>query len=160
MKPKIFGIALLLTLTFIGSRLAAQKFPAFSFTDLQGNAFTQDQLETDKAIIAIFFDPYCDHCTQQADWIVESADLFKDVQMIWVTTELLEPTLEFYEAHFKDSGLKDIHFLLDKDFMFDSYFGYSEVPSIYIYDKNWKRIKALSKETPADKLLEIINKKR
>lgn len=159
---KKHSLTMMLALLMLGLGLPgvhAQSFPAFQFTDLSGEPFTQDQLEADMTTIAIFFDPYCEHCTQQAKWITESADLFDDVQMIWVTTEMEEPTKAFYEEHFADRGLPHVHVLMDKDFMFDAYFGYSEVPSIYIYDKQGKRIKSLSKETPAADLRRIIDKK-
>lgn len=154
---KSFSVALM---CLLGLQLSAQKLPAFSFTGLDGQTFTHAQLQPGLPTIAIFFDPYCDHCATQAGWIVEAADLFQDVQMIWVTTESAEAATEFYNTHFKDSGLDKVYVLLDPEFMFDSYFGYSEVPSIYLYDAAGKRIKALHEETEAAKLKAYFDKKR
>lgn len=137
---------------------AQQKLPAFFFTDLEGNTFGINHIKQDVPTIAFFFDPYCDHCAKQAEWIAEEADKFAGVQMLWVTTEQQEPVQGFYDKHFKGKGLPMLHMLRDKDFMFDTYFGYSEAPSIYIYNSSGKRVKALSEETPAAKLLELIQK--
>lgn len=159
MKSKIVTSLCLTALIFVSSFTYAQKLPPFSFTGLDDKAFTYTQLKSDTYTIAIFYDPYCDHCAQQATWMAEKPELFKDVQMLWVTTEGKEPVTEFYNTHFKDSELEHIHMLMDKQFMFDAYFGYSEAPSIYIFDKNGKRIKSLNEETPAEEIREIINKK-
>jgi len=49
-----------------------------------------------------------------------------------------------------------VYILQDKQFLFDGYFGYSEIPSIYVYNQQWQRVKAFNKETPADVLLRFL----
>ena len=134
----------------------AQQLPAFSFKDLKEQKFTREQVKTGIPTIVIFFDPYCDHCAQQADWIAGSADAFKQINLVWVTTEMKDATEEFVATHFSGAKLPYQHFLLDTEFMFDGYFGYSEVPSIYLYNAAGKRVKSLDKETPADALLKYL----
>jgi peroxiredoxin len=148
-RALIFGLFLL-----SASGLFAQKtIPTFSFQTLEGQRFSKENLEKGLPLIVFFFDPYCDHCQLQADWIVEAADDFREVQMMWVTTEMAEPTQAFKEERFGTTDLPFLHVLLDTEFMFDGYFGYSEVPSMYVYDRNGKLTKSFSKETPAGILL-------
>ena len=148
------GISMVMGQSFL---LQAQNsFPSFQFTDLEGKAFGNLQLEEEKATIAFFFDPYCDHCAQQAQWISEAPEKFKEVQMIWVSTETPESIKEFAEKYFDLEKWKYVHFLVDTQFAFDSYFGYSEVPSIYLFNKNGQRVKAFTRETPADILLRFL----
>lgn len=135
---------------------AQKELPDFVFTDLEGNAFTRSHLQGDLPTIAIFFDPYCDHCDQQAEWITEAASRFEEVQMIWVTTEEQAPSVDFRKRHFDNTSLKHVYILRDTEFMFDGYFGYSEVPSIYLFNKAGKRVKSFTKETPADVLLKFL----
>ena len=148
-----------LLLLFATQILAAQqKLPAFFFTDLEGNTFGINDIQQGVPTMAFFYDPYCDHCAQQAEWIAEEAAQFEHVQMIWVSTEQQEPVQAFFDKHFKGKALPLLYMLRDTDFMFDTYFGYSEAPSIYIYNSKGKRIKALSKETPAAELLAHLQK--
>jgi thiol-disulfide isomerase/thioredoxin len=156
MKQLLIFLAFLIGLLIGG--LAQSQLPAFSFTDLEGKEFTQQNLETGMATVVMFFDPYCDHCEQQAEWIREAEDKFKDVQFLFVTTEPeQQPTALFREKHFGNTSLEHVHFLIDSNFMFDGYFeGYYEVPSILIYSAEGKRLKVLSKETPAEGLLKYL----
>ncbi|MEM6262804.1 MAG: redoxin domain-containing protein [Bacteroidota bacterium] len=135
--------------------LHAQKtLPQFEFFTLDGKSFTHSNLQAGLPTVVMFFDPYCDHCAKQADWIQAKADEFAGIQLVFVTTEPeASATQEFQEKHFGGTSLKHLHFLQDKNFYFDTYFGYSEVPSMYLYDKNGERIKDLHKEVEADKLL-------
>lgn len=135
---------------------AQKSLPDFQFQDLEGNSFSKQDLESDLATIAIFFDPYCDHCAQQAKWMVEAKDTLKDVQMIWVTTEELEGVKNFYEEYFGEENMPNLHILRDTEYMFDAYFGYSEVPSIYVYNKSGQRVKAFNKEVPPSILLKFL----
>ena len=144
---------------FIGQGVLLQaqnNFPAFQFADLEGKAFSNAQLSQDMATIAFFFDPYCDHCAQQAAWISEAPEKFKDIQMIWVSTESPESIKEFATKYFDLEAWKHVHFLVDTNFAFDAYFGYSEVPSIYLFNKKGQRVKAFNRETPADILLRFL----
>lgn len=150
---KIFGTLCLLVLCNLGF---SQKLPNFAFTDLKDQPFTQQQLKADLPTIVIYFDPYCDHCTQQATWIMEAADKFKQINLLWVTTETQEATEEFVATYFADVSMPNNHVALDTEFMFDGYFGYSEVPSIYLYSAAGKRLKALDEETSAATLLQYL----
>ena len=153
MKNAILLSAILLGLGLSG--LAQKNLPAFMFEDLKGESFTSLSLKSDMPTIVIYYDPWCDHCATQASWIAEEADQFKEVQILFVTNTDTdgEGSREFYKKHFGESGLEHVHFLLDPNFYFDGYFGYSETPSIYVYDKDRKRVKSLTKETSAEDLL-------
>ncbi|MEM6767118.1 MAG: hypothetical protein AAF824_21160 [Bacteroidota bacterium] len=150
---KLLGIFAVL----IGLNLAAlaqsKDLPDFSFLDLEGNMFSKTELLAGKGTVFVFFDPYCDHCATQAEWITEASDQLDDLQFVWVTTETQGPTIAFYNQYFKNSGLKHITVLRDVDYMFDTYFGYTVVPGIIIYDASGKRVKSFNEETrPADML--------
>lgn len=158
MNRYISYFSVLALFIFMSGAVQAQKtLPQFSFTDLEGKLFTTQNLTKGIQTVAIFFDPYCDHCAQQAEWIAASADQFKNVNLVWVTTELQEPTAEFAQTHFAEIDLPNLHFLLDTEFMFDGYFGYSEAPSMYLYNVAGKRIKSLHEETPVATLLQYFS---
>ena len=95
------------------------------------------------------------HVETWTDWIREAEDAFTDIQLLFVTTEPeADATRAFKERIFNETSLRHLHFLIDSDFMFDGYFeGYYEAPSMLLFDKNGKRFKVLSKETPAADLI-------
>lgn len=138
------------------SGYAQKELPPFSFLDLNGQPFGIEKLEANVPVIVVFFDPYCDHCAQQAKWIGEAKEQFKNIQLIWVSTEAPDAVKEFAKKHFAATEWKKVHFLIDKQYRFDGYFGYSEVPSIYIYNAARQRVKSFNKETPADILLRFL----
>lgn len=131
----------------------AQTFPRFLLYTLEGKPFTDKDLPpAARGRIVMFFDPYCDHCQHQARLLRENPAALKGIQLIWVSTETAEALRNFQETYLK--GLPDTHVLRDKDFKFDSFFGYSIAPTLYVYDKSGK-LKAIHKEeVPIPRLLQ------
>lgn len=133
-----------------------QNIPAFSFTGLQGEKITPEIVEKNKPLLIFFFDPYCDHCHHQAEWIVERKAEFEAVQMIWVTTNDTEENEVFEKTFF--AGWANVTVCMDPDYLFDSWFGFSDIPSIQCYDKNGNYITTFQAEQAADILLKTIRK--
>lgn len=156
---------LALLFTFLGlffslTLQAQKKLPAFSFDDLAGKAFTNTSLKAGFPTIVFFYDPYCEHCNLQAEWIKESQAAFKNVQLLWVTTEQdMTPIQEFKKKHFEGTSLDKVYFLKDTKFRFDSYFGYTEAPGIFVYNKEGVFLKDFRKETMAYDLLKTLSGK-
>lgn len=140
---------------------AQMEIPSFSFTTLDGNTFTQAQLDTDKPVFVMMFDPYCEHCEAQAKYIAAEAEKFreKEVQFIWVT---LEPDPEaiarFRDTHFEDTGLiPQMTFLMDSNVMFEEYFGYTMDPvNIYCFSPETGKQKYFGEEQEAAALLKYL----
>lgn len=122
----------------------AQQFPKFLLYSLDGKPFTDKDLPSaERGRIVIFFDPYCDHCQKQATLLSEQASALKGIQLLWVSTETVESLRKFQDTYLK--GLANTFVLRDKDFKFDSFFGYSVAPTLYVYDKAGK-LRAIHKE--------------
>ena len=138
--------------------LAQSPIPAFSFQTLEDEPFTQEQLPQDQSILIMRFDPYCEHCDQQAEWIAEAADSFKDIHMVFVSF-LDEPDAiqDFEERHFGEVELNHLLFLRDPDYKFEDYFGYTDESLVlYLYKPGKKSLKYFGKEQPADVLLKFL----
>ncbi|MCX8111628.1 MAG: redoxin domain-containing protein [Bacteroidia bacterium] len=131
----------------------AQQFPRFLFYTLEGQPFTDKDLPPpQRGRLVFFFDPYCDHCQKQASFMRENASSLKDVQQIWVSTETMEAIRKFQETYLK--ALPNTFVLRDKDFKFDSFFGYSVPPTIYVYDRTGKLRGVYREEVPVSRLLQ------
>ncbi|MEZ4777014.1 MAG: SCO family protein [Bacteroidia bacterium] len=132
--------------------------PSFSFYDLEGKVFTQEKVRTDLSTMIMLFDPYCDHCAHQADWIAEAEKEFENVQLIFVTIEPeTEVVKQFKEEHFGKTKLKYLYFLQDKDFSFETYFGYTDdAINIYLYKPGQRRPKYFGEEQEVLSLLKFL----
>lgn len=153
---KISGIALTfgMLLGLILPAAAQLAVPAFSFTDLEGEVYASTQLDQSKSALIIYFDPWCEHCNTQAEWISEHPSDFSDVQILFITFEPeQEPIHEFKAKHFSASGWGNVKFLQDLDFQFESYFGYTDdALYIYCFKPDGSKGKYFGKEQPASVL--------
>lgn len=128
--------------------------PDFELTNTKGQKVSPNTLDKDKPIVVFYFDPDCDHCLQQASWVKEAINKFKGVTMIWISWGEPDAISAFESKYF--GGLNEhnrIYFCKDEDYKMDDWFGYSEVPSIYIYNKSRVRIATFKKETLAEHIL-------
>lgn len=152
----ISGITLTLALlvTFIFSAQAQLAVPAFSFTDLDGEVYASTELDQSRSALIIYFDPWCEHCNTQAEWIAEHPEEFADVQILFITFEPeKEPIHDFKSKHFSATRWSNVTFLQDLDFQFESYFGYTDdALYIYCYKADGSKGKYFGKEQPADVL--------
>ena len=161
MRP--ISLAIFLTLTALSLSVSAQKvsLPAFSFTDLEGQPFSSAQLDAEKPVFVMMFDPYCDHCQTQAKHIAEAARQFKakQVQFVWVTLEPdPEAITKFKNDYFGESGLgSQMYFLMDSEIRFEDFFGYTDDPvNIYCFQPGKKQAKYFGEEQEADVLLNYL----
>jgi thiol-disulfide isomerase/thioredoxin len=159
MKRNIFlPFVLLFALLTALSAQAQIAFPPFVFQDLSGAPFSADQLDPNKPTFVMYFDPYCDHCDHQAEWIAGAAEQFEDVQLVFVT---LEPETEAIEAfrqrHFGKVDLPYLYFLQDTEFRFEEFFGYTDdAVNIYLYSPGRKQAKYFGEEQEAGVLLKFL----
>ena len=141
------------------SPLAAQQaIPNFSFFTLDNQAFTQERIDLKKPALIIRFDPYCEHCEQQAEWIAGAAASFRDMQLVFVSfIDEPEAIEAFRERYFGEGSWRHLHFLRDPDYRFEEFFGYTDdALNIYAYRPGEKRLKYFGKEQPADILLKYL----
>lgn len=158
MKRYFILSSLFFSFVFTASLNAQIVLPAFEFTDLEGESFTPAQLDLDKPLMVMMFDPYCEHCEKQASWIAEQADKFENVQFVFVTLEPEVAAIQnFKEKHFGETGLDKLYFLQDTNVAFESYFGYTDDSvNIYLYHPDRKKPKYFGEEQAAEVLLKYL----
>lgn len=142
-------------LGFAVAGFAQKVLPEFGFEDLDGNVFAYTQLAENQPTIVVYFDPWCDHCAHQASIIAKADEAMKDFNIVFVTNTDPdgEASKTFRQTHFDSTELAHVFVLRDPNFYFDGYFGYSEVPSMYVFDADKKRVAAFTKETEAEDIL-------
>ncbi len=156
----IFRLSTLIFFLLVSTQVAFSQieFPSFYFTDLDGQAFTPANLDLEKPTMIMLFDPYCDHCDHQAEWIAGAAEQFKEVQFVFVTIESeKKPILDFKERHFSEVDIPHMHFLQDLNFKFEDYFGYTDdAVNIYLFKPGKKQPKYFGSEQKAEILLKYL----
>ncbi len=151
---KIFS---LISITILFSFCAqAQTLPDFSFTNAKKEKITPASLPQNKPIVVCYFDPYCEKCETQAAKIKEKAAKFSNITIIYVSWGEFDDNEDFRKNNLV--GLKNLFVCKDENFKFDTWFGYSEVPAIYVYNKSRKLTATFTTVVSADEILKACNK--
>jgi thiol-disulfide isomerase/thioredoxin len=113
--------------------------PDFSFVNVEQEdaSFSRDNLKDGTETVIMYFGPDCDHCRALANEIRDQINLFKDVEIIYISNVDQNKILNF-RKFFGFEKYHNIHFCRDVDGKFYYYFGDMFVPSTYIYGKDGK----------------------
>lgn len=158
MKLHSIGMTLGILLLSLATAFGQLALPDFSFSDLEGNTFRASDLDQNESVLIMYFDPWCEHCNQQAEWIAERADAFRDIQVVFVSFEPELQTLkDFRSRHFSQGNWPNLYFLQDKDFQFENWFGYTDDPLyIYCFKPNGRPGKYFGEEQRPEVLLNFL----
>jgi len=118
-----------------------------------GDYFTDENLEKDKPILLMMFNPTCGHCEDQTDSMIAHRDELKNFQVIMVISDKMpdDQVKRFIRIH--NLGLAPEFVLgIDKSHIIDNAFKFQGLPQINIYDKNKTLKKIFVHMTPIDSL--------
>ncbi|MDC1285385.1 peroxiredoxin family protein, partial [Flavobacteriaceae bacterium] len=96
-----------------------ETIPPFSFQTLEQKPFTNSNLKPNIPTIFIYFNSECDYCQYEAESISSNLHEFKNVQLIFVSTENIEIIRQFSEEN-KLNNQTNITFLQDSDYLFST----------------------------------------
>ncbi|WP_336128007.1 peroxiredoxin family protein [Mesoflavibacter sp. CH_XMU1422-2] len=114
--------------------------PEFEFLTLDQKPFTKANLKTNLNTIFIYFNSECDFCQHEAQSISNNLDSFKNVQIIFISTESID-TIKKFSEQYNLNNQQNITFLNDNLNTFSSRFDANSIPYLLIYDQNQKLIK-------------------
>lgn len=112
---------------------------------IDSSLFTNANLDKSKTTIFIYFGPECGHCTVFAKKMMDSLDLFKNTQIVMVSSFAFDKIKKFYD----ENNIASCPFITmgqDKDYFFISHYGIRQFPSAYVYNKAGKFVKAFTNE--------------
>lgn len=133
--------------------------PDFNFELPDGTWLNQGVLTENQPVIVFYFDPTCEHCQKEAGWVRDQPESFEGITMIWVSwAEKVEDNVNFYKEYFMGVQSK-VYIARDSNYKIDDYFGYSEVPSTYVYNAGWKRTASFNAETEPEILVKFAKMK-
>ncbi|MDE1206173.1 TlpA family protein disulfide reductase [Tenacibaculum larymnensis] len=169
MKKKlklIIGIVLVAIVTFLGYKITTKlnhkkevaerikTVPNFSFTTLNGESFTQNNLQN-KPTIFVYFNSDCEYCQSETTKIQERLQDFKHTQLVFVSYEKKEQILQFAKSYKLDNQ-KNVTFLEDTKAKFATIFDVNSMPYIVVYDKNKQLLQKFKGDTKVDEILKFI----
>lgn len=115
-------------------RLIAQKLPPYQFYNLDGSLH-KNSGKTGVNTCIIYFDPECDHCEFETKEILSHISSFQGTAFVMVSANTQSKIIDFVQK-FKLKNYAQFTVLQDKENAFSRWFQLSQIPSIFVYDKN------------------------
>jgi len=137
------------------AQITPDTLPNFNFQGSNGDYVNRNQFDNGRPLILFYFDPTCSHCETQAVWVSEAIEKFQSVDLFWLVWEENETIEDFRNKHFQDAN--NVFFARDVSSIFDGLFGFSQIPSVFVFDGNNKLLKKFKSETKAQKLLNVLD---
>ena len=104
-----------------------------------------------KSILVIYF-PDCDHCQREAREISNHLKAFKNYH-VWFISVASFPDIQKFAIEYKLIGYDYVHFVRTEAKDIVNNYGGISTPSVYIYSKERKLVKAINGETKIDEIL-------
>ncbi|WKL46271.1 redoxin domain-containing protein [Flavobacterium pectinovorum] len=130
--------------------------PAFTYQNLNGNIFTNEDLKKEIAIIFIYFNTECEYCDHEAQMIEENITKLKKIQLVFVSFEKPEQIKKFAQKH-QLTTYDNVYFLCDNKVTFAATFDVNSLPCLVLYDKNQNLIEKIKGQTSIKILLNKMN---
>jgi len=171
MKTSLKSILILLfigILVFLGFQITSKidhknkvahnikTIPDFTYQNINGNVFTNEDLKKETATIFIYFNTECEYCDHEAQMIEENITKLKKIQLVFVSFEKPEQIKKFAQKH-QLTTYDNVYFLCDNKVTFAVTFDVNSLPCLVLYDKNQNLIEKFKGQTSIKILLKKMN---
>ncbi len=119
--------------------------------------FSKEDLQKNKPVMLMVFNPECDHCQHETEELTKSINKFKGIQIVMSTMAPMNEMKMFIEKYKLDS-YKNIIVVKDVSYFLPSYFQFHNLPHLAFYNKKHKLISEFSGTMPIEKILEEFGK--
>lgn len=109
--------------------------PSFKLERLEYGFFTDDDLTANRPLILLYFNSTCEFCRAEAREIKNRIESFKEIQLVFVSTEEKIDIKKFAEEY-RLCENANVVFLKDTNMEFSRIFGIKSVPVTYIYNQH------------------------
>ncbi len=162
---KIFSLSLLLFIWHAGFAQADSTAPVYlrfptipQFTIYKApdsSAFSHNDLQKKKPVIFMIFSPECEHCQHETEALLADIEKFKNAQIVMVTYLPYDEMVAFYK-NYKIANYPEITMARDTKFFFPVFFKITNLPSIYVYDKQGDFKKSFEGSVKIDSIAEVL----
>ncbi len=130
--------------------------PNFSYKDINGDMFSNENLKNNTPILFIYFNSECEFCNNEATLIKENIVAFKETRIIFISFE--KPgAIKFFAQKHNLLKYDNIHFIHDTKADFATTFDVKSLPSLILYDKNQKLIERFKGQVKASTILKKLD---
>lgn len=126
-----------------------------NLVDLDSNRFQLRGRQLHRPIIAVFFNPECDHCRQQAEELAEHRQQLEDYIVLMIASAPL-PALRTFADQLGLSGLPYVHFTLASPVDVYNVYGDIRVPHTVLYSEDHRKIHEFKGVTGTDEILRYL----
>lgn len=126
--------------------------PTFTFQDLNGLVFSNQNLKNNTPTVFIYFNTGCEFCQGETIMIKENIRKLNGVQIIFISFEKPE-IIKKFALKYKLLHHDNISFLCDSKISFSTIFDVKSLPCLVLYDRNQKLIEKIKGQTKAETLL-------
>lgn len=130
--------------------------PQFSYQNIEGEVFTNQNLKTETPAIFIYFNTECEYCNEEAQMIHENIKEFGNVQIIFISFEDTEQIKKFAQNH-QLINYDNVYFLHDSKNTFTTAFDINSLPCLVLYDKNQNLIEKIKGQTKPEILIKKLS---
>ena len=121
--------------------------PPFTITKVPDSSrFEKANLQKNKAVMIVVFSPDCEHCQHEIKEIKANIKLFKNVQIVMISNLGYQYIKVFYKE-FEIAKYPSITMGMDYGYLLGSFFNMEGLPSVFLYDKNGKFVKAFDRKS-------------
>ena len=132
--------------------------PPFAIQLTDGSSFSYKNLQTNKAVILIYFAPDCEHCRDFIKKLTGKMGALKKIQIILISYLPL-PNLKKFITDFKLDQFPNVKVGTEgNSFLVPAYFKIGKFPFTALYNKVGKLV-AIFREEPSLKVLSDFSKK-
>lgn len=122
--------------------------PPFSITTVvDSTKFSKDDLSKRKSTVIFIFSPDCEHCQQETKALTSNINLFKKAQII-MASPLEHQHLKKFYTEYKIADYPNIIMGRDPSYFFGTFYSIKTFPSIFVYDKKGRFVKAFEGGAP------------
>lgn len=152
---KRFAVPVLLLLLLTATLVSAQKkMPAVRFLDTEKAQVSNKDIPAGKPLMLVYFRSDCDHCIHTSQLLKEQAKKYPAT--IWMVSAETIDALRMFEDM---SGLYDVDnvtVLQDNQQKMHTWFDFSKLPFIVLFDKNGKQLKTFDELPSVESVKKIL----
>ena len=98
---KLFILVFIFVCNHITVAAQNKSLPEFSFLNNKNQKITPASLPIGQPVVVFYFDPFCDHCKEQAKIVGQDAAKFGKTTFVWVGLGEMEDNVTFKKEHLK-----------------------------------------------------------
>lgn len=129
------------------------KFTVYQAPD--STAFSREDLHKKENTIFMVFSPDCSHCQNETKMLLENIKQFKKTQIVMVSYLPWEDLMAFYKVY-KIADYPQITIARDTKFFFPVFYKVTNLPSLFVYNKEGKFIKSFEGDVKPATILAVL----